>query len=91
MLGKSPIKWTQRPDMTITVDWDVKHQTNNQHLLCALYDHSGDESSMTLNKTKACFDVCFGLLLYVPINRYGRDWTCPPFYGMSIQHGDAMT
>ena len=23
---KSPIKWRQRPDMTIAVDWDVKHQ-----------------------------------------------------------------
>ena len=33
MLGKSPIKWWQRPDMTTTVDWDVKHQfkqTNKQ-------------------------------------------------------------
>ena len=26
MLGKSPIKWRQRPDMTIAVDWDVKNQ-----------------------------------------------------------------
>ena len=26
MLGKSPIKWRQHPDMTIDVDWDVKHQ-----------------------------------------------------------------
>ena len=26
MLGKNPIKWRQRPDMTIAVDWDVKHQ-----------------------------------------------------------------
>ena len=24
--GKSPITWRQRPDMTIAVDWDVKHQ-----------------------------------------------------------------
>ena len=23
MLGKSPIKWRQRSDMTIAVDWDV--------------------------------------------------------------------
>ena len=32
MLGKSPLKWRQRPDMTIAVDW-VKHQfkqTNKQ-------------------------------------------------------------
>ena len=26
MLGKSLIKWRQRHDMTIAVDWDVKHQ-----------------------------------------------------------------
>ena len=26
MLGKSPIKYRQRPDMTIAVDWGVKHQ-----------------------------------------------------------------
>ena len=32
-MGKSPIKWRQRPNMTIAVDWDVKHQfkqTNKQ-------------------------------------------------------------
>ena len=26
MLGKCPIKLRQRPDMTIAVDWGVKHQ-----------------------------------------------------------------
>ena len=26
MLGKSPIKWRQSPDMTIAVGWDVKYQ-----------------------------------------------------------------
>ena len=25
MLGKGPIKWRQGPDMTIAVDWDLKH------------------------------------------------------------------
>ena len=25
-LGKSPMKWIQSPEMTIAVDWDVKHQ-----------------------------------------------------------------
>ena len=24
--GKSPIKWRQRPDITLAIDWDVKHQ-----------------------------------------------------------------
>ena len=26
MLGRSPIKWRQRPDMTIAVDWEAKPQ-----------------------------------------------------------------
>ena len=33
--GKSPIKWRQRPDMTIAADRDVKHrfkQTNNGNI-----------------------------------------------------------
>ena len=34
MLGKSPIKWRQRPDMTIAVDWDVKHQFKQTKTLC---------------------------------------------------------
>ena len=24
---KSVVRWTDRPDMAIAVDWDVKHQT----------------------------------------------------------------
>ena len=28
LLDKSPIKWRERPDMTIAVDWDVKLQFN---------------------------------------------------------------
>ena len=26
ILGKRPIKWRECSDMTIAVDWDVKHQ-----------------------------------------------------------------
>ena len=26
ILGKSPVKWRQHPNMTLAVDWDVKHQ-----------------------------------------------------------------
>ena len=29
-LDKSPIKWKQRTDMTIAVDWDVKHDQFKQ-------------------------------------------------------------
>ena len=39
MLGKSPMKWRQRPDMTIAVNRDVKHQlkqTNKQKQTCIL-------------------------------------------------------
>ena len=32
MLGKSSIKLWQRPDMTIAVDWDVKHQFKHTNL-----------------------------------------------------------
>ena len=30
ILGKSPIKWGQRPDMTIAVDWDAKSQVETK-------------------------------------------------------------
>ena len=38
-LGKSPIKWIQRPNMTIAVVWEVKHhmiQTNDQIIFALL-------------------------------------------------------
>ena len=28
--GKSPIRWRQRPGMTIAVDWGVKHEFKQQ-------------------------------------------------------------
>ena len=34
MLDRSPVKWRQRPDMNIAVDWDAKpqiKQTNKQN------------------------------------------------------------
>ena len=39
ILGKCLIKGSYRPDMTIAVDWDVKHhfkQTNEQSFLLVL-------------------------------------------------------
>ena len=40
MLGSSPIKWRQRPDMTIVVDWDVKHQfKQTNHCNTKIYPH----------------------------------------------------
>ena len=31
ILGTSPIKWRQRPDIAIAVDWDVKHQCKQRN------------------------------------------------------------
>ena len=33
ILGKSPIKRRQRPNMTIAVNWDVKHQFKQTNIL----------------------------------------------------------
>ena len=42
IFGKSPIKWRQRPDMTLAVDWHVKYQfkqTNKaKHLELSIID-----------------------------------------------------
>ena len=32
MLGKSPLKWGQRPDMTLAVDCEVKHQLEKANI-----------------------------------------------------------
>ena len=32
ILGTSPINWRQRPDMTIAVDWDAKHQFKQTYI-----------------------------------------------------------
>ena len=49
MLGKSLIKWRQRPDMTIAVDWDVKHQFKRRLLRLAsgIDRHCGHIESST--------------------------------------------
>ena len=46
MLSKSPIKWRQCPDMTIAVDWGVKHnfkQTNKYYsaIYCITFEIRG--------------------------------------------------
>ena len=37
MFGKSPIKWRQCPDMTIVVDWDVKHQFKQKQKIYLIF------------------------------------------------------
>ena len=67
MLGKSPIKWGQRPDMTIAVDWDVKHQFKNVlylnvPLICFIMHKLtmfSQNFTMVLNK-----HVNYGLLVF---------------------------
>ena len=46
IVGKSPTKWKQRPDKTVAVDWDVRHQfkqTNNENFNTKSYDISTGE------------------------------------------------
>ena len=33
ILGKSLVKWRQRPNMTLAVDWDVQHQFNQTNII----------------------------------------------------------
>ena len=39
ILVKSLIKWRQRPDMTLAVDWDVKHQFKQNKASPFLFKH----------------------------------------------------
>ena len=58
ILGKSPIKWRQRPDMTLAVDWDVKHQLkqkNKDLLLAGLLDN--DDELILLSQVCSGSDV----------------------------------
>ena len=52
MLDKSPIKWRQRLDMTIAVNWDVKHQFKQTKLITSLclgkISHTSINSSVRL-------------------------------------------
>ena len=51
MLGKSSVKWRQRFDMIIAVDWDVKHQFK-QTKECSM------TSCLLPNMFFASFDLC---------------------------------
>ena len=59
MLSKSPIKWRQRPDMTIAVDWDVKHQFKQTIHISQDHCHSITVESLTLHIPQRL--ICFGL------------------------------
>ena len=48
MLDKSPIKWKERPDMTIVVDWDVKHRFKQTNKLFASYSELDNRESSTM-------------------------------------------
>ena len=51
MLGKSPIKWRQHPDMTIAVDWDVKHQFKQTNLMILFPSSSKLLTSQEMQKS----------------------------------------
>ena len=48
IFGTCPIKWWQRPDMTIAVDWDVKHQFKQKHI------NNSDEFEFQPDLTSDC-------------------------------------
>ena len=52
----------QRPDMTIAVDWDVKHQCNIQTLMCMRFDYSF--CSGVFNVGNLCVSVIHGIQLW---------------------------
>ena len=63
ILGKSPIKWRQRPDMTIAVDWNVKHQFKQTHKQIPF------EILSYNNKVEGCFSKILKLtLLYFSLS-----------------------
>ena len=36
---KSVVRWSDCPDMTIAVDWDIKQQNQSRITLCELQEH----------------------------------------------------
>ena len=64
---KSPIKCRQRPDMTIAVDWDVKHQfkqTKKKLLNSTLQNLLRDKLSWTNQITWTCMKIRNLLICY---------------------------
>ena len=52
ILGKSPIKWRQHPDMTLAVDWDVKNQFKQTNK----YNHEPNTLLSLNNAVKVQFE-----------------------------------
>ena len=62
MLGKSPIKWRQRPDMTFAVDWDVKHQLKHSKLCVFLRRSWVFSSPLIAASVKPCIEIVLDIL-----------------------------
>ena len=71
MLGKSLIKWKQRPDIIIAVDWDVKHQFKQTNILCVTLTQPGTQPTIFTENFN--IDTCmrkhgFGNLhIFIPV------------------------
>ena len=82
MLGSCPIKWRQRPDMTIAVDWDAKpelKQTNkHEHL-------SQDSFKILAFNIRANYNTAFlllfrNILTSLLVSEQSYNWSCFFFY-----------
>ena len=75
ILGKSPIKRRQRPDMTLAVDWDVKHQFK-QTKKPYLRIHTKSKKSLFLVK------MAFSLLRSLKPRNKVMSFCCIPNFGV---------
>ena len=63
IMGKSPIKWRQRPDMTFAVDWDVKHQLKQtQNFVFFLRRSWVFSSPLIAASVKPCIEIVLDIL-----------------------------
>ena len=67
MLGKSLIKWKQRPDIIIAVDWDVKHQFKHTNILCVTLTQPGTQPTIfTENLNQVAYKRLY-ISAYMPL------------------------
>ena len=67
MLGKSLIKWKQRPDIIIAVDWDVKHQFKQANILCVTLTQPGTQPTIFTENTCMRKHGFGNLHIFIPV------------------------
>ena len=80
MLGKNPIKRMQRPDMTIAVDWDLKHQFKQIQITNIRYVPMG------VLKTEGVAKIIFDRYYWINSAKYERNYYALYFTASSRIH-----